>query len=109
MENSLQESHYLSEKRGRHKFISNKIMTEAQRNTGVKDGMIFLEELSLKATLRFIKILRFKGDNMRKYYMIHIVLGYRTTVRCQNKKEAKKIFKNMYGVNPDEIEFEEED
>jgi hypothetical protein len=45
---------------------------------------------------------------MRKYYMVHILLGYRTTIRCQNKKEAKKIFKNMYGVYPDEIEFEEE-
>ena len=46
---------------------------------------------------------------MRKYYMVHILLDYRTTVRCKNKKEAKKIFKNMYGVYPDEIEFEEED
>lgn len=45
---------------------------------------------------------------MRQYYMAHILLGYRTTVHCRNKKEAKKIFKNMYGVYPDEIEFEEE-
>ena len=44
---------------------------------------------------------------MRKYYMVHILLGYRLTVHCQNKKEARKIFKNAYGVYPNEIEFEE--
>lgn len=40
--------------------------------------------------------------------MVNILLGYRLTSCYKNKKEARKGFKDAFGVYPDYIELEEE-
>ena len=45
---------------------------------------------------------------MRRYYMSNLSLSYYMTVYAQNKREARKIFKNQYGVYPEYIEREED-
>ena len=45
---------------------------------------------------------------MRRYYMSNLSLEYYMTAYAQNKKEARKIFKNQYGVYPEYIEREED-
>lgn len=44
---------------------------------------------------------------MRKYYMSNVCHEYYMTVYANNKKEARKIFKNQYGVQPEHIERED--
>jgi hypothetical protein len=44
---------------------------------------------------------------MRKYYMQNVLYECYMTVRCTNKREARKIFKNQYGVYPEYIELED--
>lgn len=46
---------------------------------------------------------------MRRYYMFHIMQAYRLEGYYKNKREARKDFKNVYGVYPDEITFEGEE
>lgn len=45
---------------------------------------------------------------MKRYYMSNISFAYYMTVYVQNKKEARKIFKEQYGVYPTCIEREED-
>lgn len=44
---------------------------------------------------------------MRRYYMVNIILGYRIADYYKNKREARKDFKNAFGVYPDYIELED--
>lgn len=44
---------------------------------------------------------------MKRYYMKHIAFGYKATGDYKNEKEARRAFKELYGVEPDEIKIEE--
>ena len=44
---------------------------------------------------------------MRRYYMGSVQFEYYCTMNANNKKEARKKFKNQYGVYPEFIEREE--
>lgn len=44
---------------------------------------------------------------MKKYYMTNVFYEYYMTAYAENKKKARKIFKNQYGVYPEHIERED--
>ena len=44
---------------------------------------------------------------MKRYYMGSVQFEYYCTMYADNKKEARKKFKNQYGVYPEFIEREE--
>ena len=44
---------------------------------------------------------------MSRYYMGNVQFEYYCTMNASNKKEARKKFKNQYGIYPEFIEREE--
>lgn len=43
---------------------------------------------------------------MKKYYMEYTKFGFKAIGYYKNEKEARRAFKEIYGVEPDEITFE---
>lgn len=44
---------------------------------------------------------------MKRYHMVYTKFGYKATGDYKNEKEARRAFKELYGVEPDEIKVEE--
>ena len=44
---------------------------------------------------------------MKRYYMVYTKFDYKATGDYKNEKEARRAFKELYGVEPDEITAEE--
>jgi hypothetical protein len=44
---------------------------------------------------------------MKKYFMQYTKLGFKASGYYKNEKEARHVFKEIYGVEPDEIKVEE--
>lgn len=43
---------------------------------------------------------------MKKYHMEYTKLGFKASGYYNNEKEARRVFKEIYGVEPDEITLE---